>query len=103
MTTNSNTVDFKQRERDSWASAAAGWSRRDDLLRRGAAPVTERMLELARIAPGQHILDIASGTGSRPSLLQSWLVRMETSLAPTWLKKCWSMRVTRPLKRGWLI
>ena len=73
MTTNSNTVDFKQRERDSWASAAAGWSRRDDLLRRGAAPVTERMLELARIAPGQHILDIASGTGE-PAISAAKLV-----------------------------
>ena len=63
MTTNTNTVDFKQHERDSWASAAAGWGRRDELLREGAAPVTERMLELAWIAPGQRVLDIASGTG----------------------------------------
>ena len=63
MTTNANSVEFKARERESWASAAAGWDRRDELLRKGTAPVTERMLELARIAPGQRVLDIASGTG----------------------------------------
>ncbi len=63
MTTNINAEDFKQRERDSWASAAAGWGRRDELLRKRAAPVTERMLELAGIAPGHRVLDIASGTG----------------------------------------
>ena len=63
MTTNINTVDFKQQECDSWAAAAAGWGRRDGLLLEGAAPVTERMLELAGIAPGQRVLDIASGTG----------------------------------------
>ena len=63
MTINTNTVDFKQQEHDSWASAADGWGRRDELLRKGAAPVTERMLELAGIAPGQRVLDIASGTG----------------------------------------
>jgi len=63
MKTNTDTVDFKQQEHDSWASAADGWGRRDALLRKGAAPVTERMLELAGIAPGQRVLDIASGTG----------------------------------------
>jgi len=63
MTINSSAVEYKTRERESWASAAAGWGRRDELLREGAAPVTERMLELAAIAPGQRVLDIASGTG----------------------------------------
>lgn len=58
-----NIDDIKERERNSWASAAAGWGRRDELLRKGAAPVTERMLTLAEIAPGHQVLDIASGTG----------------------------------------
>jgi len=63
MMANATNVDFKNRERDSWASAAAGWARRDELLQIGAAPVTARMLELAGIAPGLRVLDIASGTG----------------------------------------
>jgi len=61
------TSDFKARERDAWASVAAGWMRRDELLRKGAEAVTRRMLELAAIKAGHHVLDIASGTGE-PSI-----------------------------------
>ncbi len=56
-------AEWKERERKTWSSVAEGWRRRDELLRKGAAPVTERMLELAAIAPGHRVLDIASGTG----------------------------------------
>jgi ubiquinone/menaquinone biosynthesis C-methylase UbiE len=55
--------ELKERERNAWASVADGWQRRDALLREGAAPVTERMLELAGITAGSQVLDIASGTG----------------------------------------
>jgi len=51
MTTPDNN-GLKERERKAWASVAAGWKRRDELLTRGAAPVTQRMLELAGIASG---------------------------------------------------
>ena len=40
--------ELKERERCAWASVADGWKRRDELLRKGAAPVTERMLAYAR-------------------------------------------------------
>ena len=55
--------EIKNRKRNAWASVADGWQRRDALLRKGAAPVTERMLELAGITTGSQVLDIASGTG----------------------------------------
>jgi len=55
--------ELKERVRDSWTSAADGWRRRDDLLREGAAPVSDRMLELSGISSGSRLLDIASGTG----------------------------------------
>jgi len=58
-----NTSELKERERNNWTSAAEGWRRRDALLRKGAAPVTARMLELSGIHRGSQILDIASGTG----------------------------------------
>jgi ubiquinone/menaquinone biosynthesis C-methylase UbiE len=64
MTNNDN---FKARERDAWASVAAGWMRRDELLRKCAESVTRRMLELAGITTGHQVLDIASGTGE-PSI-----------------------------------
>lgn len=58
-----DTLELKQRERDNWSAAAEGWRRRHELLSKCTAPVSERMLEQARIAPGSHVLDIASGTG----------------------------------------
>lgn len=61
--TNPDKSELKERERHNWASAAEGWRRRDDLLRKGAAPVTKRMLELSGISSGSRLLDIASGTG----------------------------------------
>jgi len=60
---NLNKSELKERERNNWTSVAAGWRRRDELLRKGAAPVTERMLELSGISSGSRLLDIASGTG----------------------------------------
>ena len=58
-----SNVDHKERERQVWVNVADGWRRRDELLRKGAEPVTERMMHLARVSPGQRVLDIASGTG----------------------------------------
>jgi ubiquinone/menaquinone biosynthesis C-methylase UbiE len=60
---NSDKSELKEHQRSTWAAAAQGWRRRDDLLRKGAIPVTERMLELSGIAAGSRLLDIASGTG----------------------------------------
>lgn len=60
---NPETVDLKERQRNNWKSAAQGWRRRDALLRKGAAPVTKRMLDLSGISSGSRLLDIASGTG----------------------------------------
>ena len=61
--TNLDKSELKERERNNWTSAAEGWRRRDELLRKGAAPVTDRMLELSEISTGSRLLDIASGTG----------------------------------------
>ncbi|MDQ6987610.1 MAG: class I SAM-dependent methyltransferase, partial [Mariprofundaceae bacterium] len=71
--TTPNTCELKERERRNWALAAEGWRRRDALLRKGAAPVTERILELAGITSGSKLLDIASGTGE-PALSAAQIV-----------------------------
>lgn len=58
-----NKRELKEQERKTWAAVAEGWRRRDEILRKGTAPVTERMLDLACIDAGHWVLDIASGTG----------------------------------------
>ncbi len=62
-----DNAELKERERRAWTSVADGWQRRDEILRRGAAPVTEHMIRMAGIGAGSHVLDIASGVGE-PSL-----------------------------------
>jgi ubiquinone/menaquinone biosynthesis C-methylase UbiE len=74
--------ELKQRERATWVSAASGWKRRDELLRKGAAPVTSRLLELAGISAGHRVLDVASGTGE-PAIPAAQLVGPDGSVCGT--------------------
>lgn len=79
---NLNNSELKDRERKTWALVADGWRRRDGLLRKGAAPVTKRMLELAGIGAGHSVLDIASGTGE-PAISAAQLVGDEGRVVGT--------------------
>lgn len=63
MTLNLSNTELKERERQTWTDVAGGWRRRDEILKQGAQPLTERMLALAGIEVGSVVLDIASGTG----------------------------------------
>ncbi len=61
---NSNpSQDVIDREHKTWSSVAAGWRKHDARLRESSEPVTQRMLELAKIKTNDYVLDIASGTG----------------------------------------
>lgn len=55
-------------ERQQWDGVAAGWARWWQTIERGAHRVSQRMVELAELAPGQQVLDIATGIGE-PALL----------------------------------
>jgi ubiquinone/menaquinone biosynthesis C-methylase UbiE len=55
-------------QRKQWNSVAAGWATWWPTIERGAEPVSRRMIELAEVAPGQRVLDIATGIGE-PALL----------------------------------
>lgn len=54
---------FKAQQREQWSNVAQGWRRRWAAFERGAQPLSDRMMELAHVAPGQRILDVASGIG----------------------------------------
>jgi len=58
-----NMAEAKQKQHQSWTMVAPGWGKYDPLMRSWAAPVTERMIELASIRRGSHVLDIACGAG----------------------------------------
>jgi 2-polyprenyl-3-methyl-5-hydroxy-6-metoxy-1,4-benzoquinol methylase len=59
-------VDFsaiKEQQKEQWGRAAAGWKKHDERLSSLTAPVSQKLLELAGVAPGGRVLDIACGTG----------------------------------------
>lgn len=53
----------KQLQKEQWNTAAQAWRKHDERLRTMSDPVTQRMLALAAVKPGSHVLDIASGSG----------------------------------------
>jgi ubiquinone/menaquinone biosynthesis C-methylase UbiE len=59
----SEPLVFKQRIREQWNEVAARWHRWTPLMREQFAPATELMLDLAHLAPGDHVLDVAAGDG----------------------------------------
>lgn len=58
-----NPAEIKEREHKTWTFVAPGWRKHDERLVEISRPVSDRMLALCEIAPGQRILDLACGTG----------------------------------------
>jgi ubiquinone/menaquinone biosynthesis C-methylase UbiE len=51
--------------RRQWEGAAPGWAKWEDTIAQWVAPATDAMFEMAGIAPGARVLDLASGAGSQ--------------------------------------
>ncbi len=58
-----DTMAVKAQQRAQWGDAAQGWRTRWAAFERGAQPLSDRMLALARVGPGQRVLDVATGIG----------------------------------------
>ena len=54
---------YKEAQREQWNKDGAAWRRWNPVLDRWYGEATRQMLDLARIEPGQRILDIAAGAG----------------------------------------
>jgi SAM-dependent methyltransferase len=55
--------ELRQRSRESWERAAAGWGRRQAQLRTWTAPVSQWLVEAIHPQPGHRVLDLAAGPG----------------------------------------
>jgi ubiquinone/menaquinone biosynthesis C-methylase UbiE len=55
--------EFKAEQRQMWDNVAPGWQAWWPTLERGAQKVSDKIVELAEIKPGDRVLDIATGIG----------------------------------------
>jgi SAM-dependent methyltransferase len=58
-----DAAKYKSAQREQWNKDGAAWRRWNPTLDRWYGEATRQMLDLARIQPGQRILDIAAGAG----------------------------------------
>jgi SAM-dependent methyltransferase len=58
-----DAAKYKDAQRAQWNKDGAAWRRWNPTLDRWYGEVTRQMLDLARIGPGQRVLDIAAGAG----------------------------------------
>jgi len=56
---------FKESTREQWQTAAQAWQHWGTVLNDWLGPSTELMLDMANIGEGDHVLDVAAGTGQQ--------------------------------------
>ena len=54
---------YKSAQRQEWDAVAVGWSKWWETIEKGAQHVSDRLVELADVQPGHHVLDVATGIG----------------------------------------
>jgi ubiquinone/menaquinone biosynthesis C-methylase UbiE len=64
---------FKMAQREGWDGVAEGWKKWWEPIEKGAQKISQRLIELAEIKPGQRVLDVATGIGE-PSITAAKVV-----------------------------
>lgn len=92
MTTTFDPVAFTSTTREQWQDAADAWHRWGGFVGDWLHDATEAMFDLAGLAPGSHVLDVAAGAGEQ-SLRAARRVGptgrvLATDIAPALLERC---------------
>ncbi|HWH32743.1 MAG TPA: methyltransferase domain-containing protein [Egibacteraceae bacterium] len=63
MTATIDPAEFHEAQRQMWDGAADAWRRWWPVIEEAARPVTDRLVSLAEVAPGDQVLDVGTGIG----------------------------------------
>ena len=74
--------EFRAGQRRDWNAASKGWREWSEFIDRTTAPVSEKLMAMARVEPGQRVLDVAAGYGE-PSLTAASIVGPEGAIVAT--------------------
>src|SRR3954452_5613984 len=77
-----DAAEFRDKQRDQWNGAAAGWNEWSELIDRSAGEVSERLVEMAGVKEGDRVLDVAAGYGE-PSLTAARRIGPDGSVVAT--------------------
>jgi enediyne biosynthesis protein CalE5 len=77
-----DAVEFRAGQRRQWGTAAKGWHDWQELIYSVTAPVSERLVEMAGIKPGDRVLDVAAGSGE-PALTAARVAGPEGHIVAT--------------------
>jgi len=75
-------TEFRAGQREQWSQAATGWDKWSELIERGVAQVSERLVGLAEVEPGGRVLDVGAGYGE-PTLTAAGVVGADGSVVAT--------------------
>jgi ubiquinone/menaquinone biosynthesis C-methylase UbiE len=87
--------------RRTWESAASGWAKWESVFAAGLADVTDTMLDMAGVAAGMRVLDLACGAGSQ-SLRAAERVGPHGRVVATDISATMLMHVREAARRGGL-
>jgi SAM-dependent methyltransferase len=74
--------EFREGQQKQWDVAAGGWRKWSELIDQRTSAISERLVELAGVEPGNRVLDIAAGYGE-PSLTAARKTGAEGSVVAT--------------------
>ena len=77
-----DAAGFRTNQREQWNVAAGGWRKWNDHIDSSAGFVSARLVELAGVAPGHRVLDVACGYGE-PSLTAARAAGADGSVTAT--------------------
>ena len=82
MATQIDQREFRAVQRRDWNEASKGWRDWSEFIDRSTAPVSERLVAMAGVEPGDRVLDVAAGYGE-PSLTAAKTVGAQGEIVAT--------------------